>query len=81
MLTRDGRVLLAVPVEAGAGAEPWIGLFEEAGLVVYEDELYAETAEGWQSTPSLDGAAGLLCAELRPDRLGTRMRLAFRGRR
>jgi hypothetical protein len=81
VLTRDGRVLLAVPVGGEAGAERWIGLFERAGFVVYEDELYADTPDGWRAVLAADGTAVLLCAELRPDRLGTRVRLAFRDRR
>lgn len=81
VLTRDGRVLLAVPVDGETGSERWIELFEGAGFVVYEDELYADTPEGWQAVLPVDGTASLLCAELRPDRLGTRVRLAFRDRR
>ena len=81
VLTRDGRVLLAVPVDGETGTERWIELFEGAGFVVYEDELYADTPEGWQAVLPVDGTASLLCAELRPDRLGTRVRLAFRDRR
>jgi hypothetical protein len=81
VLARDGRVLLAVPAGAGTGAEQWVELFEGAGFVVYEDELYTDTPDGWQAVLPAEGAAALLCAELRPDRLGTRARLAFRDRR
>lgn len=81
VLARDGRILLAVPVDDETGTERWIELFEGAGFVVYEDELYTGTADGWQAVLPADGSATLLCAELRPDRLGTRVRLAFRDRR
>lgn len=83
VLTRDGRLLLAVTADGdtGTGTERWIELFEGAGFVVYEDELYVDTPEGWQAAAPADGSAALLCAELRPDRLGTRVRLAFRDRR
>jgi SAM-dependent methyltransferase len=81
VLTRDGRLLLAVTADGTTSTERWIELFEGAGFVVYEDELYVDTPEGWQTAAPTDGATALLCAELRPDRLGTRVRLAFRDRR
>ncbi len=81
VLTRDGRVLVAVPVDVDTTTERWVELFEGAGFVVYEDELYVDTPEGWQAALPAEGASALLCAELRPDRLGTRVRLAFRDRR
>lgn len=45
------------------------------GLVVFEEERYADGGEGWHAVPD---AGALVCTELRPDRLGTRVRAAFR---
>jgi len=69
----------------------WVERFEAAGFVVWEDELYELGAEGWRSVASLTpglaygargpGASAVLCAELRPRGVTTRMRLAVRDRR
>jgi SAM-dependent methyltransferase len=65
----------------------WIALFERTGFLVFEDELYALGDEGWRSTQDVTGArygergpgaSAVLCAELRPRRLGQRLRLAVR---
>jgi SAM-dependent methyltransferase len=69
--------------------DDWIGLFERCGFLVYEDELYVHAQDGWRSA-SLDeariarygsggpGAGAVLLAELHPDRLGEKLRLAVR---
>lgn len=68
----DGRVLLTVPCSDAAEdwyvRQPrtvWLDRFREAGLAVVEWELYVEQDGVWRSG---DGEAGLLCAELAPDR-------------
>jgi SAM-dependent methyltransferase len=95
VLGRGGRLLLTVP--AGAKEDlgwqvqrppgEWVELFERAGFLVYEDEVYELRDDGWHSTDSLPAvrygergpaASGVLCAELRPRALGERLRLAVR---
>lgn len=66
-LTRDGRVLYAGVPETAS--------WEAAGLLVYEEERYARGDRDWGAVDT-DGT--LLCAELRPDRLATRLRRAVR---
>jgi hypothetical protein len=65
----------------------WIGLFERCGFVVFEDELYVCADEGWRTATIAeaevaryreDRAGAVLLAELRPGRLGERLRLAVR---
>jgi Methyltransferase domain len=65
----------------------WIELFERCGFIVYEDELYVRGDEGWRTATVTeasaaryreDGAGAVLLAELRPARLGERLRLAGR---
>jgi SAM-dependent methyltransferase len=65
----------------------WIELFERCGFLVYEDELYVRGGDGWrtatlaeakQATYAEHGAGAVLLAELRPARLGERVRLAAR---
>ena len=60
---------------------------ERAGFLVFEDELYAVGTDGWRSVAEVGaarygergpGASAVLCAELRPGRLGERVRLALR---
>jgi SAM-dependent methyltransferase len=95
VLTRNGRLLVTVPTgvaddqgwQVVRPPEEWIALFEGAGFLVYEDELYLRAADGWR-TASLeearaaayaDNAAGaVLLAELHPASLGGRLRLAVR---
>ena len=58
---------------------------------MWEDELYELGADGWRSvstlTPGLEygargpGASAVLCAELRPRGISTRLHLAVRDRR
>jgi SAM-dependent methyltransferase len=97
VLTKDGRLLVSVPTgehddqgwQLVRPPEDWIALFERAGFLVYEDELYVRNADGWRSA-SLDegraarygsggpGAGAVLLAELHPDSFGEKMRLAVR---
>lgn len=71
--SRRGRIFVTVPCgDDDAGwylrepADAWYERFREADLYVYDDELYAETDEGWRSGSR--ASAGLLCAELHPGR-------------
>jgi SAM-dependent methyltransferase len=69
--------------------DDWIDAFERAGFLVYEDELYVRDADGWRSA-ALDearaarygsdgpGAGAVLLAELHPDTVGGKLRLAVR---
>ena len=95
----SARLLVTVPTGAGellaeqAVYRPheWIERFEQAGLVVWEDELYELGDEGWRSVPALSeglrygargpGASAVLCAELRPATVSTKVRLAVRDMR
>jgi len=70
--------------------EEWIERFERCGFLVFEDELYARGEDGWcTATPAqargkrlgAGGAGSVLLAELRPARLGERLRLAVRDAR
>ena len=99
VLAGDGRLLVTVPTGPGellpeqAVLAPgeWVERFESAGFLVWEDELYELTAEGWRSVAVLSegsayaargpGASAVLCAELRPSSLTARLRLAVRDRR
>jgi SAM-dependent methyltransferase len=67
----------------------WIERFERSGLLVYEDELYVHGDDGWRSAALAEvesvryggggpGAGAVLLAELRPKRVGERIRLAVR---
>ncbi|HEY2072651.1 MAG TPA: hypothetical protein VGG88_03660, partial [Gaiellaceae bacterium] len=64
----------------------WIALFEEAGFVVYEDELYVRSEDGWRTATLAeaeaarygDCAGAVLVAELRPERVGEKIKLALR---
>lgn len=86
--TGEGEVL---PEQAVLRPEEWVERFERAGFLVFEDELYELTDDGWRSVPQLSpglhygergpGASAVLCAELRPRSLGERLRLAVRDRR
>ena len=84
-LRRVGRRLL-VTVPTGAPGEHgwfvqldpdgWRAVFRRAGLLVFEDEVYELTGDGWRSVERLDpppaygergpGASAVLCAELHP---------------
>ncbi len=66
----------------------WVDRFGRAGFLVYEDELYELGDEGWRSVEELTpgvrygargpGASAVLCAELHPSKLTTRLQLAVR---
>ena len=80
-----------LPEQVVLAPETWIERFEEADFVIWEDELYELGDEGWHSvsalTPGLEygargpGASAVLCAELRPRGITTRVQLAVRDRR
>jgi SAM-dependent methyltransferase len=70
-------------------AEEWIALFERTGFLVYEDELYVRDGGTWRSgTPAEatvarygaggPGAGAVLLAELHPETVGGKLRLAVR---
>lgn len=97
VLARDGRLLVSVPTgeqddqgwQVQRTPEEWIAMFERAGFLVYEDELYLRDAEGWRSG-SLEearaarygadgpGAGAVLLAELHPGTVAGKLRLAVR---
>ena len=65
----------------------WIERFERAGFLVFEDELYVRGDVAWRTGTLAEaraarygtsGAGAVLLAELRPARLGERVRLAVR---
>ncbi len=69
--------------------DDWVALFERCGFLVYEDELYARGADGWRTATPADaraarygaggpGAGAVLLAELHPDTVGGKLRLAVR---
>jgi hypothetical protein len=80
-----------LPEQAVLEPQAWIDRFDAAGFAVWEDELYELGTEGWRSvaqlTPGLlygargPGASAVLCAELRPRGISTRVQLAMRDRR
>ncbi len=95
-----GRVLITVPCGEPSDYgrfvqdEPdgWRQRFRDAGFLVFEDELYELTSDGWRSV-SADaaaearygergpGASAVLCAELHPRTPSNRLREAIRRRR
>jgi SAM-dependent methyltransferase len=99
VLARDGRLLVSVPTgehddqgwQLQRTPGDWIAVFERAGFVVFEDELYVRDPEaGWRSSTldeaaaaryRDDGAGAVLLAELRPSSVGTKLRLAARDMR
>jgi SAM-dependent methyltransferase len=95
VLGHDGRLLVSVPtgLEDDQGWQlvrppaDWIALFERAGFIVYEDELYARDGTGWHAATLTEasaaryegpGAGAVLLAELHPRTLGSKFRLAVR---
>ena len=97
VLASHGRLLISVPTgeqqELGWQVQrppaAWIDLFEKAGFIVFEDEVYELGSDGWRSTSSLvtegarygergPAASAVLCAELRPKSLSETVRLAVR---
>jgi SAM-dependent methyltransferase len=100
VLAAGGRLLVTVPCgeaqdlgwQLQRPPAAWIELFERAGFLVYEDELYALDGAGWRPAPPTavatlrygergPGASAVLCAELRPRRFGERLRLLVRDAR
>jgi SAM-dependent methyltransferase len=95
VLMREGRLLVSVPTgvhddqgwQVQRTPEDWVALFERAGFVVYEDELYVRGPDTWR-TATLDearrasyaehGAGAVLLAELHPGTFGGKLRLAVR---
>jgi SAM-dependent methyltransferase len=97
VLTKDGRLLVSVPTgehddqgwQIQRTPDEWIAVFERAGFIVYEDELYLRAANGWRRASLAEartarygsggpGAGAVLLAELHPDTFGGKMRLAVR---
>src|SRR5436309_530447 len=94
VLAKDGRLLVTVPTgvpenhgwQVQRAPEEWVDVFERAGFLVFEDELYVY-GDGWRPA-TLDearraryegpGAGAVLLAELRPDSVGGKARLAVR---
>ena len=97
VLTSGGRLLVSVPTGAAEDQgwqvqrtpDEWVAVFERAGFLVFEDELYLHAPDGWRSAApdevvgvaygaSGPGAGAVLLAELHPRTLGERVRLAVR---
>jgi O-antigen chain-terminating methyltransferase len=97
LLSKDGRLLVSVPTgthddqgwQVQRTPEDWVALFEQAGFLVYEDELYVHGAEGWRAGTLAEaqaarygepgpGAGAVLLAELHPETVGEKLRLAVR---
>src|SRR4051794_22034492 len=80
-----------LPEQAVYEPSEWVDRFSRAGFVVFEDELYELTPDGWRSVPELTpgtrygargpGASAVLCAELHHGTVTERLRLALRDRR
>ena len=100
VLAPGGRLLVTVPTgrredqgwQLVRAPLEWIELFERSGFVVFEDELYLHTTQGWRTATLAEaeaahyghpgpGAGAVLLAELRPDRLTEKIRLAVRDAR
>jgi len=86
-----GRALITVPCGEREDhgwfvqdtPEGWRDRFRQAGFLIFEDEIYEATADGWRSAPEFTpagvhygarGAAAILCAELHPRTLGNIVR-------
>jgi SAM-dependent methyltransferase len=97
VLNKDGRLIVSVPTgehedqgwQIQRTPEEWITVFERAGFIVYEDELYLRAPNGWRRASLAEagaarygaggpGAGAVLLAELHPDSFGGKMRLAMR---
>jgi SAM-dependent methyltransferase len=100
VLAPDGRLLVSMPTgeQSDLGWQiqrkplDWIDLFERAGFVVFEDELYVRAADGWRAGTLAEaeqarygsggpGAGAVLLAELRPARMREKLRLLVRDAR
>lgn len=95
VLARDGRLLVSVPTgqredqgwQLLRTPDDWIAVFERAGFVVFEDELYVWDTDGWRSAALAEasaarsrdhGGGAVLLAELRRASIVTKLRLAVR---
>jgi SAM-dependent methyltransferase len=67
--------------------DEWLLLFERAGFLVFEHEIYELTVDGWRATHGFqpagvrfagDHASAVLCAELHPATVRSRAREAVR---
>jgi len=100
VLSKNGRLLVSVPTgerddqgwQLQRAPGEWISLFERSGFLVFEDELYVHTEDGWRTATLAEaeaarygepgpGAGAVLPAELRPKRIGEPVRLAVRDAR
>jgi len=95
VLANDGRLIASVPTgrhddqgwQLQRTPEDWIAVFERAGFLVYEDELYVHGDGGWRTAALAEAAAAaygerhagaVLLAELHPASVGGKLRLAVR---
>jgi O-antigen chain-terminating methyltransferase len=95
VLANDGRLIVTVPTgrrddqgwQLQRTPDDWIAVFEGAGFLVYEDELYVQHGEGWRTASLAEAAAAaygeghagaVLLAELHPATVGGKLRLAVR---
>jgi len=97
VLAKDGRLLVSMPTgehddqgwQVVRPPADWVALFERAGFLVYEDELYVRGGVGWRTGSLAEasgarynaggpGAGAVLLAELHPDSFGGKIRLAVR---
>jgi SAM-dependent methyltransferase len=96
VLAPHGRLLVTVPtgIDEDQGWQvqrtplAWIERFEQAGFLVFEDELYVRAEESWRTATLAEaqqaryagdaGAGAVLLAELRPGTVGEKLRLAVR---
>ena len=97
VLSKEGRLLVSVPAgeydeqgwQVQRTPDDWVRLFEDAGFLVYEDELYVHGEDGWRSGTLAEarsarygaggpGAGAVLLAELHPETVGGKLRLAVR---
>jgi SAM-dependent methyltransferase len=100
ILRSDGKLLVTVPAgeeerhgwQVQHDPREWVRIFESAGFLVFEDEIYELGDGGWQSARGFSasgvrygargpGASAVLCAELHPRRLSESLRLAIADRR
>jgi SAM-dependent methyltransferase len=100
VLAKDGRLIVSVPTgehddqgwQLQRTPDDWIAVFERGGFLVYEDELYVRSADGWRSATleeardasygeSGPGAGAVLLAELHPETVGGKLRLVVRDAR
>ena len=97
VLAKDGRLIVSVPTgqhddqgwQLQRTPDDWVAVFERAGFLVYEDELYVRSADGWRSATLEEaqgarygvggpGAGAVLLAELHAETVGGKLRLVVR---